>query len=133
MSTEFKKFLYKIILLSLILLILGSAFFYFSLQKFYFPAFPALFPVFIIVSGFSHYILINSAIHNQLKFNTAFMLSFIVKIFVYSLFVAISLYIDKTNYVSFVVTTMLFYIIYTVFDVVQILNFIKNNKSDIEA
>jgi len=60
------------------------------------------------------------------------MLSFIVKIFAYSIFVAVSLYFDKTNLITFVISIMILYIIYTVFDVIQVLKFLKKNKPYIE-
>lgn len=61
------------------------------------------------------------------------MLSFILKIFAYSIFVGLSLYIDKTNYIAFIITTMIFYTVYTVFDVKQILDYINKNKNNIDV
>ena len=132
MKLELKKFTYKLILLSIILLIVSGTMFFTILEKYYFSAFPFSFIVFIIVSLYSHYILLKAAKNNQTQFNTAFMLSFILKIFAYSLFVGVSLFLDKTNYIAFIITTMGFYIVYTVFDVVQILAYINKNKNDIE-
>jgi len=129
---ELKQFTYKLILLSTVLLIVSGTMFFTILGKYYFSAFPFSFIVFIIVSLYSHYILLKAAKNNQTQFNTAFMLSFILKIFVYSFFVGISLFLDKTNYIAFIITTMGFYTVYTVFDVVQILAYIKKNKNDIE-
>jgi len=132
MKTELRKFIYKIILLSTVLIILSSIIFFAFLSKYYFNSFPFLFIIFIAVSIFTHAILLKSAQNNQRQFNTAFMLSFILKIFAYSIFVGLSLYIDKTNYVAFIITTMIFYAIYTVFDVIQILNYINKNKNNID-
>ncbi len=136
MDTRLKKFLFRIILLSLILTVVGTAIFMTIAKNLYFKAFPFLIILYLVVSVSVHSILLRSLDKSPLRFNSSFMLSFMLKLFIYAIFVGIVLFLDKTNKYSFIIATLFMYIIYTVFDVKSILNEVKNkqllkNKKDV--
>lgn len=125
MNNKILTFSIKITILSAGLAVLGLFFFSQLFDKYYFTAFPFLFIVFPVVSIIIHNMLLKASEKRPAQFNAAFMGSFMIKLFVYSAFVGVMLYINKENYIPFILTTLVFYLFYTVFDTVIILKDLK--------
>jgi len=130
MSKIIRNFIFKIILLSLILAFTGGLIFQFILKQYYFDTFPFLIILFPLVSTLIHIQLLKASKKSLAKFNVAFMLSFMFKIFVYAAFTGIIISAEEENKNSFVITMLLMYLIYTVFDTKAVLNDIKKLNSE---
>ncbi len=130
MNKIIRNFIFKIILLSLILAFTGGLIFKFVLKSYYFDTFPFLIVLFPLVSTLIHIQLLKASKKSLAKFNVAFMLSFMLKIFVYAAFTGIIISAEADSKNSFVITMLLMYLIYTVFDTKAVLNDIKKLNQD---
>ena len=119
-----KKFIVKIVLLTVIMSLISAAVFYFLPNK-YFDTFPFILLIFPIISALVYIQLLKSSQKSLAKFNIAFMLSFLVKLFVYLGLAATIISLETDNKASFVISFMLLYLIYTIFDTKLILEDIK--------
>lgn len=125
MSKLIKYFILKIILLTVILAFIGGLTFNFLLKKYYFDAFPLVLILFPLVSSLIHIQLLKASKKSLAKFNVAFMLSFMLKMFIYAAFTGIIISAEAGSKNSFVITMLLMYLFYTVFDTKAILDDIK--------
>lgn len=125
MDIRLKKFINKIIIFTVILAAVGTVFFLFFFRQYYFSAFPFGFIVFVTISIIVHSLMLKASKKSPIQFNTAFMLGFMIKIFIYAAYVGIILAIDKINIKPFALTTLVLYACYTVFDVKNILSDVK--------
>lgn len=116
-----RLFIIKIIILTLIIATISTLLFFFLLTDNYFPSFPFILLMFPIVSIIVHTRLLRASQKSLSSFNIAFMLSFIIKLFVYLGVSATVLSLENENKTIFVIMVLLLYVIYTVFDVNRIL------------
>ena len=136
MTKLIRNFIIKIILLTIILGIISGIVFYFLLPDKYFDTFPVLLILFPVVSTIIHIQLLKSSEKSLSRFNIAFMLSFLLKLIVYLSIAATIISLEENNKAVFVITMLLYYLVYTVFDVKKILDDMKklnpNKKSESE-
>ena len=125
MSKLTRSFIIKIIILSVIIAFIGGLIFMFLLKSRYFDTFPFLLILFPLVSSLVHIQLLKASKKSLAKFNVVFMLSFMFKILIYAAFTGIIISADAANKNSFVITMLLMYLIYTIFDTKVILEDIK--------
>jgi len=92
---------------------------------FYMPVFPFQALLIAAVTAIGHLWIIRASEQNTIKFTTAFMGSATLKLMVYLFFMLIYLWNDHSNAISFVLTFMILYLIFTVFEVMEVLRFIK--------
>lgn len=128
MSKELKQFVLQLSILTLAAAGIGSLVFVFVFPEYYFPAYPFSFVVFFAVSLLSHIGLIKALQKSPTKFNSSFMLLFFLKILIYTAFAAVVLIISEENKKPFAVVLLAQYLIYTFFDVRQMLVCIRNYK-----
>ena len=125
MSAVSKKFIVKICLFTLIIFLIGTALFATLLKSFYLSVFPYQILLIATVTTIGHLWVIRASEQNTMKFTTAFMGSATLKLIVYLFFMLIYLWIDRSKVIPFVLTFMILYLIYTVFEVAEVLRFIK--------
>lgn len=125
MKKLIRKFIIKIIFITVFLAILSFVVFSFLLKDQYFDTFPFILLIFPIVSAIIHIQLLKASQKSLSKFNIAFMLSFLLKIFVYIALAATIISLETENKPTFVISMLLMYVIYTVFDVKAILDDMK--------
>ena len=130
MKKILRNFIFKIIILTLIIAFAGGMLFYIALRSAYFNAFPLLLLLFPAVSIVIHIRLLKASQKSLAKFNVVFMLSFMLKLIIYAGFTGVILSAETTNKNSFVITVLLLYLIYTVFDTKAILSDIKKLNSE---
>ena len=130
MTKLIRNFIIKIILLTIILGIISGIVFYFLLPDKYFDTFPFLLIMFPIVSSVIHIQLLKASEKSLARFNIAFMLSFLLKLIVYLAVSATIISIEKDQKAVFVITMLIFYLVYTVFDVKKILDDMKKLNPD---
>lgn len=121
-----KYFLLKISLLSFIILALATALFSTVLKSLHFTAYPYQVLLIALVTTIGHLWIVKAAGQNTMKFTTAFMASVTLKLMVYLTFMLVYLLYDHSQVIPFVLSFMALYITFTIFEVVQVLNIIKN-------
>ena len=129
-QNRFNKFIIKIVILTLILIAISAILFATILSEYYFSAFPYLFILFLVVSSGVHYILLKASEKRAAKFPVDFMLSTMIRLLGYSIFVAVFLYFNKEIAKSFVVSFLSMYFVYTIFEVKLILSDIQKIEKD---
>ena len=123
-----RKFLFRLVMLTLILTCLGYGFFNFILPESYFSFFPVL-PVFLFtVTVAVHLYLIRASKGDTRKFVSKYLGAMGLKIFLYLAFIVIFLAVDKDNTISFIVSFLVMYAAFTGFEVISFLNTLKNNS-----
>ncbi len=125
MSSPSGKFVLKICVLTIIIAAFSAALFLSFLRDYYFKIFPFIVILIAVVTTIGHLWVIRASNQNTLKFTTAFMGSTTLKLIIYLFFMLICLWIDHSQTISFVLTFILLYIIFTVFEVIEILRYIK--------
>ncbi len=122
---EIKQFILKILTFSIILIAIAVILYLTLLRKFYVKSFPLQILLIGFLTAFSHIRMIKASQHNIRRFTSAFMLSVTLKLLIYLFFLLIGLLFDHSNALTFVITFFILYICYTVFEVSQILKFLK--------
>lgn len=130
MKKLIRNFIIKIILITLIIGLISGTIFYFLLPDAYFDTFPFLLIIFPVISTIVHIQLLKASEKSPARFNIAFMLSFLLKLFVYLAISATIISLEQEHKTVFVITVLLFYLVYTIFDVSKILNDMKKIKPD---
>lgn len=128
-SKEKQYFLKKIIALCLIISILSIILFSTVLKAYYLNAFPFQVGIIALVTIFSHLKLMNAQKKNARGFSTVFLSTMSMKLFVYLVFILVSLIIDKSKAINFVLTFFILYLLFTSFEVNEITNFLKKNQN----
>ncbi len=125
MKNELNKFIKKLSLLTLITASAGALIFIYLLPQYYFPTYPISFLVFFVVSLASHFSLLKAFDKSPARQNNYFMLIFFSKIVIYTAFAIIVLKFSPENKKIFVIVLLAQYLIYTIFEVMQILSILK--------
>ena len=125
MSDAFRKFVHKICLFTAAISIISVILFSTVLKMVYLTVFPFQLLLIAVVTTLGHFWVIRSADQNPMKFTTAFMASVTLKLLVYLFFMLIYLLIDHSEVISFILTFIALYIAFTIFEVIQVLKFIK--------
>ena len=125
MSVVSKKFILKICLFTLIVFAAGSALFSTVLKIYYLAAFPFQLVLIAAVTTIGHLWIIRASEQNTVKFTTAFMGSATLKLMTYLFFMLIYLWNDHSQAIPFVLTFMILYLIFTIFEVIEVLHFVK--------
>ncbi|PID87830.1 MAG: hypothetical protein CSB06_03470 [Bacteroidia bacterium] len=119
------QFIFKTLILTAVLIAFTAMLVHF-IPSVYFDGMIFLFPMFPVVSIIVHTYMLKAAKESNNKFNIVFMLSFLLKLFVYGgvaggIFAASG----KDSKPVIVIFVLTLYLIYTVFDVSQIVRDIK--------
>ncbi len=128
-SKEIRFFLKKALLFSLVLVGISLLLYDTLLKEFYLKAFPIQFGIVALMTVFSHLKLMNASERNPRKFSTTFLSIMSLRLFVYLVFILVCLLIDRTNAINFVVTFLVLYLAFTIFEVIEISNFLKKNPN----
>ena len=129
MNTERQIFLKKIVYLCLSISGMAILLYQSVLKGYYLSIFPLQFAVVILVTVISHLRLMTSVEQNAQRFITTFLSVMSAKLFIYLFFILICLLVDRSNAINFVVTFLLLYLIFTIFEVIEISNFFKKNQN----
>jgi len=121
MDPVLKKFIEKLLIFSIILGGVAWAIFNFAFPAYYFKELPFIFLLFISVSILVHSILLKAGKKRPARFSTDFMLSVIIKLFVYSSAVGLLIFLNKDAVKPMVITFLTMYFLYTFFEIKIIL------------
>jgi hypothetical protein len=126
MSIATRQFIVKILIFTLIIYAVAEVLFTTVLKIWYFSAFPYLLLLIAVITAIGHLLIVKAAAQNMRRFTTAFMASVTLKLIVYLIFILVYLLIDRTHVIPFVSTFLAFYILFTIFEVTQVLAIVKN-------
>ena len=116
------------LILVLILTCIGYGLFNFFFPEYYYKLFPLL-PVFMFaVTIVVHFYLVKASEGEPRKFTSKYLGSMGLKILIYLVFIVVILFLDTANAIPFLVSFLAMYATITVFEVVSILNTLKNKN-----
>jgi len=125
MTEASKSFIVKITIFTLITIAISTALFSTILGPLHFGFYPYQIFLIAIVTTFGHLWVLKATGLNTRKFTTTFMASVTFKLLIYLTFMLVYLMIDHSQVITFVLTFFILYIIFTIFEVIQVLDFIK--------
>ena len=128
MITPSGKFLLKISLFTLIVIVISAALFTTILKAYYFNAFIIQVILISAVTAIGHLLVAKAVKKNIRKFATAYMASVTLKLVVYLIYLLVSLLIDHSQVIQFAITFLVLYLVYTIFEVVEVLRFLKKQS-----
>jgi hypothetical protein len=123
-----RKFILTLLILTVIILVLGYALFGFLLPQYYFPYFPVIPTFLFIVTIVVHSYMIRASENDPRKFTSKYLGAMGVKMFIYLVFLVVFLFLDTRRAVPFLLSFLVTYATFTIFEVFSILNFLKKDK-----
>ena len=126
-NSVYLSFLKRLLIFSLIP---GSiaAVLYFSLPaKFITPVLPFLFLFFIAVTLINAYILLRSSQKKFIKYLNAYLLTTVLKLFLFTGVIIIYVLFNKADLIPFTLSFFILYLCYTIFEVVWLVSFSKTS------
>jgi hypothetical protein len=128
MPDTFKKFVINILILSFIITAIGAVLFTGYLSKYYLPVFPYVLVFYLGLNILVFYVLLKSSQFRPARFVSNFMMMTGIKLFAYLAFLVIYVFSDKPHAVTFLLTFLILYVVFTVFEVVAVLHYLKKLK-----
>jgi hypothetical protein len=124
-----KSFLVKSTVLTVIVLILGAILYYTVFSQFYRSILPGVLAFFYILTNLVHAYLLNIAGKSGSRFTAQYMAISFIKMFFYLAVVIVFVIINKEDAKIFLVNFLLLYVVYTIFEVYEISNFVRQIKN----
>jgi hypothetical protein len=128
MPAASRHFLVKILIFTIVIFAIASTLFSTVLKPWYFAAYPYQILLIASITTIGHLWIIKASDQNTRKFTTAYIASVTLKLLVYLTFLLVCLLIDNSKVIPFVFTFIIFYISYTIFEIIQVLSFIKKHS-----
>jgi hypothetical protein len=122
----YKNYIKRILVFSAIVFALSYLIFQFFLIKFYIAIFPFLIIFFTATSIIVHTILTKAGKQRISRFSTFFMGSVTAKLFIYTIFIAIYVLINRATAVPFLITFLILYFLFTFFETYSLLIDLKD-------
>jgi hypothetical protein len=130
MNSGSRKFIVTLILLSVFLLFIGLFVFKMAFPELYFPFFPWLVIIFLLVNtGFILFFFRFLRRTNQ-EFIRGFMISTAIKLLIYFILILAYVLISPGSAIPFAVSVSILYITYTAFDLFVMLSMLKRRKEN---
>ncbi|MDO8951416.1 MAG: hypothetical protein Q7U86_02265 [Draconibacterium sp.] len=123
-----KKFISGIAIISVFLTLIGWLIFSQFIPEYYLPVLPFLLVFFIAISISVHAFQLQQAKNNMAKFARNNMLVTFLKLILYSAVAVIYFAFDSKNAKVFFICFMLFYLIFTVYEVASLVRVTSGNK-----
>ena len=128
MNESIRKFLFNLLVITLSITCLGFGLFYFLFEEYYFKLFPVI-PVFMFsVSLIVHLYLVKASAGDLRKFTSKYLGAMGMKILIYLVFIIVFLAINTAKAIPFLASFLAMYAALTIFEVLSILNTMKNNQ-----
>lgn len=126
MTEQIKKFVLKISILSIIIGVATALVYGLVLPTAYLQIFPVVIIFFAAVSSLIHILLLKSSQRKANFFVNNFMMATMAKMFIYLIFVAVYIFVDRENKFSFIIFFSANYLIFTVFEISILLSDLRN-------
>jgi len=128
MDQSLRKFAIQLILLTIFCIIAGLLTFKSFLEEYYFTGYIVMPVLFLGITLGVHTYLIKASQDKPRKFTSKFIGATGLKMFIYIIFIAIYILIDRQHAIPFLISFLILYILYTVFEVISVLNYLKNRR-----
>jgi len=125
-TPSMKKYITRLVFLSLILVVLTIGLFYDILNPWFNPIFPFIILYFFIFNLFQHSALTKKKEKSPMAFNTSFMTWFSIKLFLNLTIIVAFALLNRSEALSFVLYFATCYIFYTVFEVSSLVRSLKS-------
>ncbi len=128
MDAGLKKFTLLLFSLTVVLTLIGFLVMKYFVPDYYYMGFlflPLL--LFVITIGVHQYLIIASQGDNK-KFTYKYLGATGLKMFVYLILIVIYLLLDREHAVPFLICFLILYVFYSLFEVLSVLKYLKNNK-----
>lgn len=132
MNTTYFQFLKNLIILTAVVFLVFYAAAYFLPVELVSPAMPYLIILSASVTLLFHYIILKASEKKFSRFISYFMLATVVKLLLYIIIIFLYVYLNRSDALPFVITFLLLYIIYSVFEIINLLK-IQNPLSKINS
>lgn len=116
----FKKFIRQLLFFSGIIAIATAILSFLLPHGYISPALPFLIPLFVITSAGSFYLLFSASGKRFIKFVNAFLLTIVIKLFLYLIIMVTYALLNRQDAVPFLVSFFILYLLYTVFETIFI-------------
>ncbi|HBX50900.1 MAG: hypothetical protein A2275_11115 [Bacteroidetes bacterium RIFOXYA12_FULL_35_11] len=130
MTADFKKFILNSFFISLLCFGASYLLFAFCCNQYYFKALPLIPLYFFLIYALTHYLLLKKAEDKFGKFSAMFILMTGLKMILNIAIIVLYVFQDKTRAIPFLIVFICYYIIYTLFEVVSLLNYFKKKKNE---
>jgi uncharacterized membrane protein YfcA len=128
MSSGIKKFFYKILTATIALAALGALVFYFFIPQHFAPVLPFLLLFFAVVTFLIHRWQLNVATKDMAKVTRSSMIATMLRLFLYSAVAIVYIAIESDNALVFVICLMIFYVVYTYIEIVDLTQLLRKRK-----
>ena len=128
MSSGLRKFIVILFILSLILLASGLSLFKLAFPEWYFPFFPFLVLIFLLVNSGFIFFFFRFLQRSSREFVRGFVLSTGIKLMIYLILILAYVLTSPKSAIPFSVTVSLLYIAYTAYDLYVMLSMLKRKK-----
>jgi hypothetical protein len=128
MLGQVRKFIFNLLIITLILTCVGYGLFYFFFQTSYFRFFPVIPIVLFSVTLGAHMYLVKASAGDPGKFISKYLGAMGLKIMLYLVFIIVVLALDRTSAIPFLVSFLAMYAVLTLFEVSSILRTLKNRS-----
>lgn len=127
-TRQFRKFVLYLFLLTVIITFSGRILFQKIFPGQYFNGFFFLPLLFFIVTIALHFYLVKSSRKEMIKFTPRFIGATGIKMLIYFILIFIFLLIDRVHAVSFLISFLVCYLVYTTFEIISILKYLKTSR-----
>ena len=127
MNKDFRFFL-QLSVLTIIIGIVGTAFFLTVLKEYYLPIFPVLLIFFALMTASFHVILTRTLEKKPNSFSIVFMGLSAGKLFLMLLLIVVYLILRRETVISFLAGTFMLYMVFTFFEVKTLLRLVKGKE-----
>lgn len=128
MNTGIKRFLYKILTATIILAALGALIFYLIIPQHYVQILPLLLLFFAVVTVLIHSWQLKLAQKDEAKVTRSSMIATMIRLFLYSAVAIVYIAIEPDNALVFVICLMIFYVVYTYIEIVDLTQLLRKRK-----
>lgn len=128
MRSPFLTFVKKIFIFSIIIGVLMTVCILIMPAKLVSPALPFLLPFFFALTLISHYLQIKSSEKSFARFTSNYMLVTSVKLMTLLIVLLVYVLLNRNDAIPFIISFFILYILYSVFEVIELQNIKKNNN-----
>lgn len=128
MNQQFRKFIRNLILFSVALAVPGIIFSLTVAPRYYSPALPYLYLLFFIVTLVTYYLALKYVKKKISSFVNFYMLTTFIKLLLFIIIIVVYLMVNKPDALPFVVSFFILYLLFTVFEVVNLLHITKSEN-----
>lgn len=128
MEKKYKNYIYKLGLLSFILLAISVILFLTAFKPWFNYIFPFVILYFFLINSFQHFKLLKSAEGKPQTFLTNYMAWFGIKLFLNLSFVIVYVLLNRAQALSFVLFFAVCYLVYTTFEVMALTKTLRSGN-----